>query len=249
MNRNATPEGGGESFSATDWSLVAAAGDTGNPARTAALADLCRAYWGPVYAFLRRKGNDPDRAQDLTQGFFAVVLTRNFFKEAKPELGRFRCFLLSALKYYLSHQRDRDGAVKRGGGKPDLPLDLSDAESRYGTVLADGATPERIFEQRWAHAVMDRAADRLYEEQKWSSDPARSLRLLSFVSGDASGKRYRQAAEELSMTEGAVKVAVHRMRKRLGELLRQEVARTVVDPNAVEAEVRHLFSLIAEQGG
>jgi RNA polymerase sigma-70 factor (ECF subfamily) len=241
--------GGGESFAPTDWSLVVAAGKTDNPARTEALADLCRAYWRPVYAYLRRRGYDADRAQDLTQGFFAGILERNFFKQARPELGRFRCFLLSALKFYLGHERDRAAAAKRGAGKSDLPLDLSDAEYRYRSELTDGETPERIFEQRWARAVMDRAVDRLHAELKWSSDSARSLRLLTLVSGDGTGQRYRKVAGELAMTEGAVKAAVHRMRRRLGKLLREEVARTVLDPGTVEGEVRYLFSLIDSRVG
>jgi RNA polymerase sigma-70 factor (ECF subfamily) len=249
LPRKETPERGGESFAATDWSLVVAAGETGNPERPDALADLCRAYWRPVYTYLRRRGYDTDRAQDLTQGFFAAVLARNFFKAARPELGRFRCFLLSALKYYLTHERDRAAAAKRGGGRPDLPLDLSDAESRYCRELTDEETPEVIFERRWARAVMDRAVDRLHAELKWSPDSGRSLRLLSFVSGDATGQRYRQMAGELAMSEGAVKVAVHRLRRRLGKLLREEVARTVLDPGTIEVEVRYLFSVIDSRAG
>ena len=237
-------DGGRKGFTTTSWSLIAAAAETGNPARPEAIASLCQAYWNPVYAYLRRRGHDADQAQDLTQGFFSEILARKFFKDARHERGRFRSFLLTALKYYLSHERDRSAAAKRGGGKPDLRLDFSTAETQYRIEPAYAATPELIFEKRWAHTVLDAALARLREELNGSADPQRSLRLMSLLTGDPAGHSYRQVGAELGMNEGAVKVAVHRMRHRFGERLREEVAHTVCETRTVDEEIRYLFALI-----
>jgi len=238
------PDRGRKGFNTTNWSLVVAAAETGNPVRPEALASLCQAYWNPVYAYLRRRGHDADHAQDLTQGFFSEILERKFFKDARRERGRFRSFLLSALRYYLAHERDRAAAQKRGAGKPLMQLDLSTAESRYQSEPVDLETPEVIFERRWAHDVLDKTMARLREEASGSDDRGRSLRLMSFLTPAPTGASYRQVADELEMSEGAVKVAVHRMRSRFGDLLREEVSRTVRDTRTVDQEIRHLFSII-----
>ena len=182
-------------FTTTHWSLIVAAEETGNPSAPEALADLCSTYWGPVYGYLRRRGYDADRAQDLTQGFFSQILERRFFKEARRERGRFRTFLLSGLKYYLSHERERETAQKRGGGMPELPLDFAGAESAYRSEPADEQTPESIFEKRWARSVLDATLSRLRRSLEQSPEPHRSRRLPEpALAGDETSRGRRRRA-------------------------------------------------------
>ena len=231
-------------FGTTRWSLIVAAGDSNNPDCRRALDELCGAYWYPVYAFLRRSGRDPDAAQDLTQGFFARLLEKQTLKAADQERGRFRSYLLTALKFYLSNERQRERAQKRGGGQAPIPLDRNTAEKHYSLEPVEEQTPEALFERRWALALLERALDRLREELKRSASPERSLRLVGCLTGDDGRGRYKQLAAELEMSESAVKVAVHRLRRRFGDLLREEVAHTVEGPEQVEEELRHLFAVI-----
>ncbi len=221
-----------------------AAGDSGSPGHRRALEELCGAYWYPVYAFIRLSGRDPDAAQDLAQGFFAQLLEKQTLKAADQERGRFRSFLLAALKFYLSNEQQRGRAQKRGGGLVPIPLDGDTAERQYSVEPAEEHTPETLFERRWALALLEQALDRLREEVKRSASPERSLRLVGCLTSDDARGRYRQLAAELEMNESAVKVAVHRMRRRFGELLREDVAHTVEGPEKVEEELRHLFAVI-----
>jgi RNA polymerase sigma-70 factor (ECF subfamily) len=235
--------GGGGRFLTTQWSMVLAAGDSLHPESSQALGDLCERYWYPVYAFARRRGADGDEAQDLVQGFFSHLLERKALRTADPLRGRFRSFLLGAFKFYLADERARAGAQKRGGGVAVHSLDLDDAESRYRLEADDDTNPERSYERRWALEVLANAHRRLAGEAGEASHPERNRRLLAFLT-DSGGGRYREVAEELGMSEAAVKVAVHRLRRRFGGILREEVARTVEDPAKVDDELRFLFAAL-----
>ncbi len=235
--------GGGGRFLTTRWSLVLAAGDRGHPDGAAALATLCERYWYPVYVFARRRGRDADEAQDLVQGFFSHLLERGTLGSADPDRGRFRSFLLGAFKYYLSDVAVRAAAQKRGGGVSLQSLDLDDAESRYRLEADPAASPDRLFARRWALELLAHARRRLDAELAAASNPERSRRLARFLTSSG-GARYREVAAELGMTESAVKVAVHRLRRRFGALLREEVAETVEDEARIDDELRFLLSCL-----
>jgi len=220
---------------------VLAAGDSAHPDFRTALEALCETYWYPLYAYIRRRGCDPETARDLAQGFFSSLLERRSIRIADPDRGRFRSFLLTSLKNYMTNERERERAQKRGGGQEPLSLELDAAEGRYRREPADDRTPDRFFARRWALVLLDRTLDRLRDEMGRSGGPERFERLSSFLTGDDAGTPYKQVAARLEMSESAVKVAVHRMRKRYGQLLREEVAATVDDPARVDEEIRYLF--------
>jgi RNA polymerase sigma-70 factor (ECF subfamily) len=231
-------------FATTSWSQVLAAQEaTGTEARNA-LEELCETYWYPLYAYVRRRGHDPEEARDLTQGFFAELLENETLLKAEPSEGRFRSFLLVSLKHFLSHERDKAKALKRGGGTPPISLDAAAAEKRYDREPAKGLTPEEIFERRWALTVVERALGRLQEEMAEKEPPQHFGRLKSYLTGEEPRVPYREVAAELGITEGAIKVAVHRLRRRFGQLLRAEVAETLADPQETSNEVRHLLLVI-----
>jgi RNA polymerase sigma-70 factor (ECF subfamily) len=202
------------------------------------MVSLCENYWYPLYAYLRRCGYSRDRAQDLTQEFFIRVLEGRYLDRADPEKGRFRSFLLTSLKFFVADEADRDRAHKRGGGMV-VPLEFSSAEERYQREPSDDETPERIFERRWALSVLDRVVERLRNEfvQHGRSEHFERLKVLLLGQSDAP---YAALAREMKTSEGALKVAVHRLRKRYRELFRQEIADTVADPAQVESELRFL---------
>lgn len=231
-------------FPDTQWSLIAAAGDSHHPHVRDAMEDLCRLYWYPVYAFIRRGGADTHTAEDRTQGFFSHLLEKKTWRSADPERGRFRSFLLGALKRYALDERDRAMALKRGGGQEILPLDLSGFEQRYQLEARTEDSPERTFARRWALETLDRALAQLWREQERSPAPERSRRLATCLTGNGDTPSSRELAVELGMTESAVRVAIHRMRKHFGTILRSEVARTVSDPGSVDDELRYLFSCL-----
>jgi len=231
-------------FTTTQWSLVAAAADTGNPDCRAALAHLCEAYWYPIYAQVRQSGQDPDTAQDLTQGFFTHLLEKHSFKIASPDRGRFRAFLKTSLRNFMTNEWHREAAEKRGGGKTPISLDFEDAESRFKREPVEPRTPEREFEKRWARALLGRALQNLRDSARDAADKRRLERLEPYLTGQAGSASYRQTAADLDMTEAAVKVAVHRLRRRFGELLRAAAAPTVNDPEEIDDEIRYLFSII-----
>lgn len=229
-------------FVTTHWSVVLAAGDVSHSGAQAALATLCEAYWYPLYAFVRRSGYDSDRAQDVTQDYFADVLERQALRGLDPAKGRFRAFLLASLRHFLSHERDRTRAAKRGGGVTTLSIDQDHAEQRFDLEAADTLTPEQIFERRWGLTVMERAMARLTALNDRPGRQRLFTALKPYLTGaDVS---YREIATELSIREGAVKVAVHRLRKSYGRLLRIEIADTVTDESQVDDELRHLLSNI-----
>jgi RNA polymerase sigma-70 factor (ECF subfamily) len=225
-------------FITTRWSLVLAAGERDSQQKRRAIAELCEAYWQPVYAFIRRYDGDSDASLDLTQEFFSRLLEKDSIRDADPQRGRFRSFLLAAVRHFLSNERDRATAQKRGGGRvhfslevATIPLELSTAE-----------TPEREYDRQWALSLLDRSLARLekrYAEQG-KADLFATLRPSLTVEPEAN--RYSELAEKLGMSEGAVKVAVHRCRRRFASLLREEIAHTVNSPADVDAEVRDLFA-------
>lgn len=232
----------GRRFDTTRWSLVVAARDHSNPDARQALETLCRTYWLPIYAYVRRHGSDSEQARDLTQGFFCKLLERGF-SEASRERGKFRTFLLTSLKNFLADERDRARALKRGGGREPIPLDQREAERAYALEPAHDDTPERAFERRWARTLLDRSFERLDREMAASSQPEGFSRLRPFLTGEAT-EGYRDAALELGMEESAVRVAVHRMRRRFGAILREEVAHTIGVASEVDAELRHLLEVV-----
>jgi RNA polymerase sigma factor (sigma-70 family) len=231
-------------FSTTEWSLVLAAGDSQAPDSCEALASLCRSYWYPVYAHVRHLGEPRDRAQDLTQGFFTHLLEDRTLSVATPDKGRFRSFLKVVLRYYLSHEWRRERTQKRGGGQPPLALDYLHGETEYKLEPVDDQTPEIAFEQRWARTLLARVFEQLRGQMEGATGRARFRRLEPLLTGQSDGRPHKQVAAELEMSESAVKVTLHRMRRRFGELLRKEVARTVNDPGEVDEEIRYLFDVL-----
>jgi RNA polymerase sigma-70 factor (ECF subfamily) len=236
-------DGRAASFDSTRWSIVLAAARDPSERARAALSDLCETYWYPVYAYVRRRGHAPDEAEDLTQAFFAKLLEKRYVRDADPERGRFRSFLLAAVKHFLSNERDRVEALKRGGGRPLVSLDLETAEGRYRVEPSHDVTPERVYERRWALTLLDRTLARLRAEYERAGQAPRFERLKGYLTGEASGG-YAEAMAALGLSEGAVKVAVHRLRRRYRELLRAEIAETVEDASAVEGELRALFAAL-----
>jgi RNA polymerase sigma-70 factor (ECF subfamily) len=234
-------------FATTHWSVVAAARDSHNPEAKEALALLCGTYWYPLYAFIRRQGYSAEETQDLTQGFFAWLLERQALKSVDRERGRFRSFILVACKHYLSHERERRQAKKRGGGRTHFSLSFEEGETRYGTEPSHNVTAERLFMRRWAMTLLEQVLSRLRNEfaEKDKAETFDGLRL--FLLGESSSQSHAQAAKELGMTEGAVRVAVHRLRRRFRELMREEIGRTVAAPEHVEDEVRELFAALAPE--
>jgi RNA polymerase sigma-70 factor (ECF subfamily) len=230
-------------FATTRWSLVVAA--RGNsPAARDALAELCRLSWYPLYAYIRRKGHTHVEAEDLTQEFFTRLLERDDLATVDPSRGRFRSFLLASCNHFLSNQRDRDQALKRGGGRQPLPLDFHDAERRYVAEPGHDQTPERLFERRWALTLLERVLQRLQQDYEDSGKGNLFERLKGQLAGETVGS-YAEAAAELGLTEGAVKVAAHRLRQRYRDLLRDEIAQTLDDPAAVDDEIHALFTALA----
>ena len=236
---------GASDFPTTRWTLVVAAADPQRKEARSALASLCESYWYPLYAYVRRRGCLPDQAQDLTQEFFIRVLEGRYLDRADPEKGRFRAFILTSLKFFLADEGDRERAQKRGGGAV-LPLEFPKCEERYQREPAHDETPERIFERRWALSVLDRVVERLRKEFVQHGRPEHFERLKVFLLGQSEAP-YTVLAREMNTSEGALKVAIHRLRKRYRELFRQEIADTVADPAEVESEIRHLAAVLTRK--
>jgi RNA polymerase sigma-70 factor (ECF subfamily) len=228
-------------FPTTSWGAVQKAAEADSADSTRALANLCEAYWHPLYFYIRHRGYGVEDASDLTQEFFARLLEKHYLRDVQPERGRFRSFLLACLKHFLLNDLERCHAGKRGGGRPPLRLDLDGAEKLFSTAQTQTASPERIFERQWALTMLHRVLDRLREEFAGRSNVEQFDRLKGYVMGEVGRVPYAQVAETLGMTEGAVKVAVHRLRERLGLLLRREIASTVADPAEVDDEIRFLL--------
>ncbi len=230
-------------FATTQWSVVLAARDGQATQGRQALETLCDAYWYPVYAYVRRRWCDPDQARDLTQAFFADLLERGALQNLSPEKGRFRAFLLASVRNFLSHERDREQALKRGGGMRTVSLDADEAEHRFELEPVTELTPEQLFERRWGLTVMERAMSRLKTRMQSSDRPLLFDALKPHLEG-GSHAPYRQVASEMAMSVGAVKVAVHRLRQSYGKMLREEIAETVADASIVDDELRYLLTVV-----
>jgi RNA polymerase sigma-70 factor (ECF subfamily) len=236
----------GESqFPTTRWTLVCAAGDPQRQEARSALVSLCENYWYPLYVFLRRRGHSADQAQDLTQEFFIRVLEGRYLDRADPEKGRFRSFLLTSLKFFVADEGDRQRAQFRGGGLV-VPLEFASGEERYRREPGHKETPERIFERRWALALLDRVVERLRDEFVQHGRPEHFERLKVFLLGQSDAP-YAALARDMNTSEGALKVAIHRLRKRYRELFRQEIADTVANPAEVESELRYLAAVLSSK--
>jgi RNA polymerase sigma-70 factor (ECF subfamily) len=233
-------------FATTRWSLVAAAGQGSSEESRAALASLCESYWYPLYAYVRRRGHQPAEAQDLTQGFLTQLIEKGTIGAADRSRGRFRSFLLSSLGNYMAHQWRRDHAQKRGGWSSTISLDLEEGERRYHLEPVDLATPEKIYERRWAMTLLDKSVTALRSEYEQAGKLHLFDALKIYLGGDDSSVPYREIAEQLGSSEGAVKVAVHRLRQKCREALRREIAQTVASPSEIDGELRHLFQAVQE---
>jgi len=226
----------------THWSAIVRAGQADSAKSQDALAELCRTYWYPLYAFIRRQGHEPHDAEDLTQAFFARLLEKNYVADARQEKGRFRTFLLTALKRFLANEWDRQHAQKRGGFQAAIPIDQAMAESRFNAELAHQVQPDVLFERQWARALLDRVMGQLREEYLATGRAALFEHLQSCVAKDESAQPYAKIAADLNLTEAVIKTAVHRLRVRYRDLLRIEISKTVSSAAEVEPELRQLFA-------
>ena len=232
-------------FTTTHWSVVLASADQDSPQARAALEQLCRTYWYPLYCYIRRRGYSHEDAQDLTQGFLLRWLESKSFARADASKGRLRSFLLAGLNHFLSDQRDRASAQKRGGGRPTLSLmDTQTADERYRLEPVDERSPERLFERRWALTLLDQVLARLEQEFREAGKLGLFQRLRVFLVAGTGEESYMQVGAELGMSGDAVKKAVHRMRHRYYDLFREEIAHTVADPAEIEEEMRYLCAVM-----
>ncbi len=237
------PEGTGQ-FATTHWSLVLSAGRGDDTRSREALARLCQTYGYPLYAFVRRHGRGPEDAQDLTQGFFAHLIENHALATVDRAKGTFRAFLLASLRNFMCKEWDRARALKRGGGKPHLPLDTTFAETRYGREPADPASPRKVFERNWALTLLEQVLERLRVEQAAVGKGAQFELLQDCLMGSPDAPRYAALAGRLGLKEEAVRVTVSRLRRRYRELLREEIAQTVSSPAEIDEEIRHLFAAL-----
>jgi DNA-directed RNA polymerase specialized sigma24 family protein len=231
-------------FAETRWSIVAAARDAGaGSSYRRAMEELARSYWPPLYAYLRRHGQSPEQAEDLTQAFFARLIEKNDLSAVDAAKGKFRSFVLAALKHFVANEHDKERAQKRGGGVRTVSLDIGVADSECGFDPVDPSTPEQVFNRQWALAVLNMVVDRLRGEYVQRDQ----LPLFESLHGTLTGEvtaGYATLAGRLGTTEGALQVAAHRMRKRYRQLLREEVAQTVSDPSLVDDELRDLLKCL-----
>lgn len=208
------------------------------------LAELCAAYWYPLYAYVRSRGYGPEQARDLTQDFFVRVLEKGLLADADPSRGRFRSFLRTVCAHFLANRRDWEHARKRGGGRAIVPINAAEAEGRYALEMADGLTPERIFDRSWALTLLGRVLEQLGREYDEAGKKATFEALRGLLSGDPDSSTYGAVAARLGTTEGAARVAAHRLRGRYGELLRREIASTLDEPAEIDDEIKDLFAAL-----
>jgi RNA polymerase sigma-70 factor (ECF subfamily) len=231
----------GDIFATTHWTIVLAAGNKGSPAADVALEELCHTYWYPLYAYVRRQGHSRENAEDLTQEFFARFLEKNYLAGLSSDQGRFRAFLLASLKHFLANEWDRANRQKRGGGATVLSLDWQGADTRYQIDPADHLSPDKLYDRTWALTLLERVVGRLRGESQTEGRAGQFEQLKFYLMVGKNDVPYAEAAAALIMTEGAVRVAVHRLRRRYRELLRQEIEQTLADPAQVEEEMRALL--------
>jgi DNA-directed RNA polymerase specialized sigma24 family protein len=243
----APPAGRGR-FATTHWSMVLAAGGTDSSDAHEALTTLCQLYWYPLYAYARRSGYPGDQAEDLVQAFFMRVLEKNSLRLARAERGRFRSFLLVAFKHFVLNEYDRARAAKRGGGAPIDTLDVSSGEGRYSMEPRDDVTPEALFERQWAQTLIERAQVRLRGVFVRGGNGVLFEHLKDFATGQEDDTSCRAIGAALRMSDGAVRVAIHRLRRRFRDLLRDEIGQTVEDPAEIDEEVAFLLATVSAAG-
>jgi RNA polymerase sigma factor (sigma-70 family) len=236
---------GHEPFATTRWTLVLAAGRKSSPDADQALAELCRSYWYPLYAYVRRRGHGREDAEDLVQSFFERFLAKNYFEGLDARRGRFRAFLLAALKHFLANDWDRVRRQKRGGGVASLSLDWQDADERYRVDSPDPRSPDLAFDRTWALTLLERVMTRLEQESRGPDQEELFRVAKGFLMLGSEAIPYAEAARQLGREEGAVRVAVHRLRKRYRELLRAEIGQTLSDPAQADEELRSLQAALA----
>lgn len=232
-------------FSTTHWSMVMVSVQGDLPAARAALERLCRSYWYPIYAFVRRRGFDQHEAEDLTQAFFAFLLEKESLRKVDRGKGRFRTFLLAALTNFLANEWDKARTLKRGGQRTIISLDETLSEELYRHDAVESLTPERLFERRWAGALIEQVLALLKSEYAAGGKAGLFAKLELALTGEVPAGAFAEWAAELAMSEGAVKVALHRLRRRFGDVLRTEIAHTVSSAEEIDDEIRHLFAAIA----
>ena len=232
-------------FNTTHWSVVLAASNNDSTRAREALAKLCQTYWYPLYAYVRRRGYSANDAQDLTQAFFEQLLERRSLASAAPELGKFRSFILTAMKHFLASEWKQGMAQKRGGGCQMLSLDWAAAEERFDLEPATHSSPDKLFEKQWAVTLLADVLGRLEGEYQSEGKTDLFAALKQTLLGLRESQPYAELALKLGMNESAVKVTVHRLRKRYRELIHDEIANTLDDPREVEAEMRYLFQVLA----
>jgi RNA polymerase sigma factor (sigma-70 family) len=233
-------------FNTTHWSVVMASGQANSPQAANALQRLCSTYWYPLYAFVRRQGRSAHDAQDLTQAFFARLLEKNSLAAADRLKGKFRSFLIMALKRFLADEYDKATAQKRGGRQAPISLDEQTAEERYRFEPVDNCTPEKLFERRWAMTVLEEARAHLREEYEAAGKREMFDRLAGFYRADESTIGYAELAALLGVSENAIRSQVHRLRRRYRQLVREEIAHTVSDPTQIDEEIRHLLAALGQ---
>lgn len=232
-------------FLTTHWSVVLAAGTCDTTGARAALEKLCQTYWYPLYAYVRRRGHSAHDAQDLTQAFFACLLERQSLANATPDRGRFRSFILGAMNYFLAREWAKMQTQKRGGGRPILSLDMVGAEERFGLEIAGPGAPDQAFDKEWGTALLETVLSRLEEEYQSEGKTQLFSALKQTLAGSRESQPYAMLAAQLEMNPGAVKTAVHRLRKRYRQLLEAEIANTVTSPEEVKEELRYLLAVIS----
>jgi RNA polymerase sigma-70 factor (ECF subfamily) len=247
MTESTTSQARPRIFPATQWTLVVAAGATPSPASAAALERLCAAYWYPLYAYVRRCGHSPADAEDLTQEFFARLLEHHWVARADRELGRFRSFLLTAMKRFMANEWAKKQTLKRGGGVRLIPLRFDTAETRYCREPADTSTPEQVYERQWALLLLESVLRRLRDDYVREGKAALFDALQTCLVGSREAQPHAELAARLGMTAGAVGMAVRRMRERYRECLKEEIRETVASPDEVDGELRHLIRVLARR--
>ena len=234
-------------FATTHWTAVIAAGRGGSPEAEVAIEELCRTYWFPLYVYVRRQTPTREDAEDLTQAFFARFLEKNYLENLTAQKGKFRAFLLAALKHFLANEWDRANRQKRGGGVAPLSLDWQDAEARYQIEPADNLSPDKLYDRAWAVTLLEKVLGRLQDEHA-TEDQARLFgQLRGFLMVGTNAIPYPEAAARLNLSEGAARVAVHRLRRRYRELLRDQISQTLAEPAQVAEEMKTLFSAFANE--
>ncbi len=232
-------------FATTHWSVVLAAGKSEAPEAAAALESLCRTYWYPLYAYVRHRGHGPEDSRDLTQEFFYRLLQGNYLARVDPRKGRFRSFLLAAINHFLANEWHRSQCLKRGGNVTFLPLDALEAEERYQCEHFGSHSPEELYERTWAIALLEKVIGRLSQETAATGQSARFKELRPILMGERASLSYSELASKLETTEAALKMTVQRLRRRYAELVQEEIADTVPEPQEVEEELRHLRAVLS----